>query len=382
MNYSFLFLSAATLLLATTLVGCADDAPSEETFRGVRIDLVIGDVDVPALTFDVICEDGFELSGQFNVNDDLDPPVWSALMDLPVGDCSITLTAPDDEGIPICSGSSDFTVRLNETAKVNVVLTCFVNSHDEGEPECVTLPDCELVWADEFNGDAVDLTKWEFQLGDGTQFGIPRWGNQELQWYMSRNATVADGVLTIQAREERIGRFNYTSSRLRSLGKGDWTYGRFEMRAKLPVGQGMWPAFWMLSSDPSIYGEWAASGEIDIMESTGDDPDRILATIHYGRTAPENESSSSSTRLPEGGASEFHEYAIEWKAGQIDWYLDGELYATRTSWYSSGGPYPAPFDVDFHLLLNLAVGGNLPGDPDATTVFPQDFVIDYVRVYQ
>ena len=247
---------------------------------------------------------------------------------------------------------------------------------------CFTQSDYELVWADEFDGSAVDPAKWEFQLGDGSQFGIPGWGNNELQWYTADNATVADGLLTIQAREESVGPFNYTSSRLRSLGRGDWTYGRFEMRARLPEGQGLWSAFWMFSSDPSIYGPWAACGEIDIMESIGSDPEAIFGTIHYGGTAPGNASSGAVTSLPTGTVDDFHEYAIEWLADEIRWCLDGKLYATKTDWFSTGGPFPAPFDVDFHLLLNLAVGGNFPGDPDSSTVFPQSYVIDYVRVYQ
>ena len=160
-----------------------------------------------------------------------------------------------------------------------------------------------MVWSDEFDGNAVDTSKWEFMLGDGSQFGIPGWGNNEKQWYTTNNATVADGVLTITAREEQAGNKNYTSSRLRSLGRGDWTYGRFEMRAKLPVGQGMWPAFWMLSSFPEAYGVWAASGEIDIMESTGDDPEVIFGTIHYGGSF-DNRFSSRSTRLPDGTATD------------------------------------------------------------------------------
>ncbi|MEM6641282.1 MAG: family 16 glycosylhydrolase, partial [Pseudomonadota bacterium] len=248
--------------------------------------------------------------------------------------------------------------------------------------QCVNIEDCQLVWSDEFDGDAVDTTKWEFQLGDGSQFGIPGWGNNEKQWYTSNNATVADGVLTITAREEQAGNKNYTSSRLRTLNRGDWTYGRFEMRAKLPEGQGLWPAFWMLSSYPQVYGIWAASGEIDIMESIGSDPDRIFGTIHYGGSFPDNVFSSRATRLEAGTFDEWHTYAVEWRAGDMRWYLDGELYGIQTSWFSTGGPYPAPFDINFHLLLNLAVGGNLPGDPDATTVFPQTLQVDYVRVYQ
>ncbi len=227
--------------------------------------------------------------------------------------------------------------------------------------QCDGLAGCVLVWSDEFDGTDVDLGKWTFQLGDGSEVGLPGgWGNNELQYYQAENATVAGGLLTITAREESVGGLDYTSARMRSLGKGDWTFGRMEMRARMPIGQGLWPAFWMLSSDLSIYGPWAASGEIDIVEYIGSDPNRIFGTIH----------------------DDFHVFAIEWEPGEIRWYVDGVEFASRDSWFSTSGPFPAPFDVDFHLLLNLAVGGNLPGPPDGTTVFPQEYVIDYVRVYQ
>ena len=263
-------------------------------------------------------------------------------------------------------------------------LLCFAAIFASGSivsAQCETIPDCELVWSDEFDGQVVDQSKWEFQNGDGTQFGIPGWGNNELQWYSPANASVANGVLTIQAREQSVGSYDYTSTRMRTLGLGDWTYGRFEMRARLPVTQGMWPAFWMLSSVPD-YGSYAATGEIDIMESRGSNPEEIFGTIHYGGASPNVVSSGGTTMLPAGTATDFHVYAIEWKAGQIRWYVDGQLYSEKFSWFSTGGVYPAPFDVDFHLLLNLAVGGSFGGNPDNTTVFPQDYVIDYVRVYQ
>ena len=151
----------------------------------------------------------------------------------------------------------------------------------------------------------------------------------------------------------------------------------------MPIGQGFWPAFWMLSSDTSIYGPWAASGEIDIVEYIGSDPNRIFGTIHYGASFPGNIFSSTDYFLPSGTFNDdFHVFAMEWEFGEIRWYVDGVQYASRDSWFSTGGPFPAPFDVDFHLLLNMAVGGNLPGPPDGTTVFPQEYVIDYVRVYQ
>jgi beta-glucanase (GH16 family) len=246
--------------------------------------------------------------------------------------------------------------------------------------QCALVPTCQLAWADEFDGSTVDAARWEVMLGDGTAYGIPGWGNNELQYYTSANATVANGLLTITARRENAGGRNYTSARLRSRGRGDWTYGRFETRARLPSGQGLWPAFWMLSSVPD-YGGWAASGEIDILEARGQDPARILTTIHYGGPSPANVSSGSGTFLPPGTEQDFHEYAVEWQRGEIRWYVDDQLVATKTNWYSTAAPFPAPFDVDFHLLLNLAVGGTFVGSPSAATPFPAEYVIDYVRVY-
>ena len=250
--------------------------------------------------------------------------------------------------------------------------------------QCDRLPSCELVWADEFDGAALDLSKWEVMLGTGTTYGLPAgWGNNELQSYQAANAEVAGGLLTMTARRESAAGSEYTSARLRTRGKGEWTYGRVEMRARLPIGRGLWPAFWMLPTS-AAYGAWAASGEIDIMEYLGSEPSRVLGTLHYGARWPQNVFSSNDYFLP-GGASfhdDFHTFAVEWERGEIRWYVDGRHYATQTEWFSSAAPYPAPFDVDFHLLVNLAVGGNFPGAPDASTQFPQEYVIDWIRVYQ
>lgn len=239
---------------------------------------------------------------------------------------------------------------------------------------------CTLLWEDEFNGSAVDLTKWEFQIGDGTAFGIPGWGNNELQYYRAENSTVANGELTITAKNETFGGKNYTSSRLRTLANGDWTYGRFEMRAKLPSSQGSWPAFWMLSSTPATYGFWPASGEIDIVEQVSANPDTIINALHFGNAGGGSTFLTSTYNLAAGTAGNYHVYALEWEPGVLRWYIDGVLVETRSSWFSSGGVYPAPFDVPFHLLLNHAVGGNLGGTPNPAA-YPSDYVIDYVRVY-
>ncbi len=236
--------------------------------------------------------------------------------------------------------------------------------------------------ADEFDGAEVDQTRWSFQIGDGCDINLCGWGNNELEWYLAENATVADGFLTITAKEEQVGGKNYTSTRMRTINKGDWTYGRIEARAKLPVGKGFWPAIWMLPTTET-YGGWAASGEIDIMEYVGDKPTEVLGTLHYGAPWPDNLSSSTTFTLQEGAFNDdFHVFVLEWKPGEIRWYVDEVLYATQNNWSTTSGTFPAPFDQDFHLLMNVAVGGNLPGNPDASTVFPQTMVVDYVRVFR
>lgn len=242
--------------------------------------------------------------------------------------------------------------------------------------------DWQLIWADEFETVSVDVGKWEFQIGDGSAYGIPGWGNNELQYYRSENATLENGKLVITAKKETFGGKSYTSTRMRTYLKGDWTYGRFEIRAKLPFGKGIWPAIWMLPTD-NTYGGWAASGEIDIMELVGHEPNKVHGTLHFGGAWPNNASANAFHTLPTGRfADDFHVFRIEWKPGEIRWYMDDVLYHTRTQWWSSNGPFPAPFDKRFHLLLNVAVGGNWPGSPDATTTFPQRMEVDYVRVYR
>ena len=242
------------------------------------------------------------------------------------------------------------------------------------------IPPCPvLVWSDEFDGSTLDLTKWTPQIGDGCP-SLCGWGNSELEYYRAENAVVANGTLSIIAKEESFGGKNYTSARLRTKDKADFTYGRFEASIKLPVGQGIWPAFWMLSTDEP-YGGWPQSGEIDIMEILGQEPDLLHGTIHYGPAWPNNQSSTATYRLLNGIFNDdFHEFAIEWDVNEIRWYIDDYLFSTKTA--ADVAPNAWPFDHDFHMLLNMAVGGNWPGPPNASTVFPQVMEVDYVRVYK
>lgn len=237
----------------------------------------------------------------------------------------------------------------------------------------------QLVWSDEFSGSSLDLSKWDPQIGDGCDINLCSWGNNELEYYKAENATVSNGTLKITAKEERVRSKKYTSARIRTKNLGDWTYGRFEASIKLPFGQGIWPAFWMLPTD-EVYGFWPQSGEIDIMELVGHEPATAHGTIHYGLPSPNNQFQGGSYKLHSGIFNDaFHEFAIEWEPGEIRWYIDGYHYLTKTT--ANVAPYTWPFDQDFHFLLNVAVGGNWPGSPDNSTVFPQVMEVDYVRVY-
>ena len=241
-------------------------------------------------------------------------------------------------------------------------------------------PGWELVWSDEFNDHSLDASKWEFEVN--ARGG----GNNELQYYVTNNVRVRDGVLSIEARREHCtgpeGTRDYTSSRIRTRFKGDWTHGRFDIRAKLPKGKGIWPAIWMLPTDER-YGGWPNSGEIDIMELLGHEPNKVHGTLHYGDVAKGHASQGASHTLAQGSFSDdFHVFRLDWEPGAMRWYVDDHLYQTQTNWHTRTHAFPAPFDQRFHLILNLAVGGNWPGKPDSTTVFPQAMAVDYVRVYR
>lgn len=258
--------------------------------------------------------------------------------------------------------------------------TAVKDDDDDGVPQ--TIGDWQLVWNDEFEGDRVDTGKWSFQVGDGCDIGLCGWGNNELQSYTTSNATVEGGKLVITAKRESIGGKDYTSTRMRTVNKGDWKYGRFEIRAKLPPGQGFWPAIWLLPTDRT-YGGWAASGEIDIVEARGQTPRTVLGTLHYGNTSPNNQSSGGAYSLPSGFFTDsFHTFVLEWSEGRMLWYVDDVFYQVQTEWNTVSAPFPAPFDQRFHLLLNVAVGGDFVGAPDGTTTFPQAMEVEYVRVYQ
>ncbi len=279
-----------------------------------------------------------------------------------------------------------------------------------GTPAQPAAADWKLVWSDEFDGPSIDRTKWDFDIGNGFyNYGnntwISGWGNGELEYYTREpeNAFVKDGMLHIRVLKESFLGCGFTSAKLKSRKKDGsplfcQRYGRFEFRARLPTGKGIWPALWMLPQDDK-YGGWPRSGEIDLMEAKGQEPTKVLGTLHFGSGWPANTHTSRGYALPGGGSiAEFHVYALEWQPGRIRWLVDDQPYATQSFWWSSGktsggqgvrpakeaelNPWPAPFDQPFYLIMNVAVGGNFLGNPDHTTRFPAEMLVDYVRVYE
>ncbi len=267
-----------------------------------------------------------------------------------------------------------------------------------------------LVWNDEFDGEAIDTTKWDFDLGNGffdykTHRYVSGWGNEELQYYTREpgNVYVRDGLLHIRALKEQLHGCGYSSARLKSRRLDgaplfSKRYGKFEFRAKVPHGKGMWPALWLLPQDDA-YGVWAASGEIDVLEIVGERPTEYLGSVHFGSTFPKRELVTHVHKLAAGSTvGDFHVYAVEWEPGEIRWSVDGMVWATQSFWWSCSkvrnnqglrarsaadlNPWPAPFDQPFYIVMNLAVGGNFPGVPNPATQFPAEMIVDYVRVYE
>ena len=236
----------------------------------------------------------------------------------------------------------------------------------------------KLVWSEEFNYSGLpDSSKWSYDVGGHG------WGNNELQYYTKakkENARVEEGHLILEARKEKAENREYTSARLVTKNKGDWKYGRIEVRAKLPQGRGVWPAIWMLPTEWK-YGGWPASGEIDIMEFVGYQPDSVYGTVHTKAFNHAIGTQKGKGLKFDDLSTAFHVYAIEWKENKIDFFVDDKHYLTFEN--TGRGSAEWPFDQAFHLILNIAVGGGWGGKMGVdSSVYPQQMRIDYVRVYQ
>lgn len=232
-----------------------------------------------------------------------------------------------------------------------------------------------LVWRDEFNGTELDPSAWTFEIG------ASGWGNNELQYYRPENTFFSAGNLIIEARKENFSSAPYTSSRIITKGKKEFKYGRIDIRAALPQGQGIWPALWMLGGNIDAV-NWPSCGEIDIMELIGHQPNRVYGTAHYASTTNQHLFDGSSKALA-GTAKfgdEFHVFSLVWEQDRIRWLIDDVQFYEITPGTTAPAVYP--FNNNFFFIFNLAVGGQWPGNPDATTNFPQRLIVDYVRVFQ
>jgi beta-glucanase (GH16 family) len=272
----------------------------------------------------------------------------------------------------LCSRSS----YMNLAKKILFIgnlLACFIVL------SCITPRKSEaykLVWSDEFNGPAIDTASWSFATGTGGN----GWGNHELEYYTPRkeNAEIKNGQLVITARKEDYNGYAYTSARMLTKGKRDFVYGRVDIRAKLPEGQGIWPALWMLGANIDSVG-WPACGEIDIMEMIGHKPDTVFGTLHWGR---ENHRSKGGNFGLAAGKfkDDFHIFSLLWETDSIGIMVDDHKFFSISRQEFSNGEYP--FDKPQYFLFNVAVGGDWPGSPDVSTVFPQQMIVDYIRVFQ
>ncbi len=290
---------------------------------------------------------------------------------------SASSSKTESSSVAESSSKADSSASDSSSADSSVIDT---SKTDEKTPE---LEGYNLLWSDEFNGTKMDESIWSYDPHE------PGWTNNELQEYTTStdNVFVKDGKLILKAiKTDKGGSDYYTSGKIKSQNKKDFTYGKITISAKVPQGQGLWPALWMMPTDESKYGQWPKCGEIDIMEVLGNDVSTAYGTVHYGEPHGEQQ---GTVKLESGSfADSFHEYSVEWEPGEMRWYIDGKQYLKVNDWFTAvkgedDKPYPAPFNQPFYIQMNLAVGGDWPGNPDASTNFDKaEFEIDYVRVYQ
>jgi len=288
-----------------------------------------------------------------------------------------TLKEADEEFKVIISNPVNATIQNSEGIGTirNDDTYIFVPADGYITPESYTGYD--LVWQDEFDGNELNQNDWSYEIGAGG------WGNNELQYYTDRadNSRVQDGNLIIEAKQESFSGSNYTSARLITSGKQSFTWGRVDIRAILPEGQGVWPALWMLGENIWTIG-WPACGEIDIMELVGHEPSTVHGTAHWGpqgQTFSNNAGTGFNLSGGEKFSDKYHVFSIIWEPGKIKWLVDDQQYFQIEN-ADINEAYR--FDDEFFFIFNIAVGGNWPGSPDASTQFPQQMIVDYIRVFQ
>jgi hypothetical protein len=390
MKNTFLFL---LLSLTVLIIGCSpDDAPNPELPSIIIQDATVIETDNDqTVGITVTLNKAAETNVVFNYST-IAGTALSGVDFNPISDELFTINAGETtgniefviKGDNVEEGDETFEIAfLNPVggSLVNSKITVTISDDDVdggvqipsgGYDAPATYPGFTLVWEDNFDGTALG-SHWTQEIGRGSS----GWGNNELQYYRAQNTTVANGYCIIEAKQENFSGANYTSSRMITKGAEDFKYGRIDIRAALPEGQGIWPALWMLGSNIDQV-SWPNCGEIDIMEIVGHEPNKLHGTLHWGDVngnhAQYGGYKNSSIDLSE----EFNVYSIIWTQTQITWLLNNVQYHVINI-------NEAQFDEfreNFFFIMNVAVGGNWPGSPDATTVFPQRMIVDYIRVHQ
>jgi beta-glucanase (GH16 family) len=270
--------------------------------------------------------------------------------------------------------------KITKTKATGTIINdgTYLPTDNKGFTSPKSYPGYKLVWSDEFSENELNEDEWNYETGTGDN----GWGNNELEYYTSRpqNIFLSSGNLIIEARKEKYSGSDYTSTRITTQGKKEFTYGRIDIRAKLPVDHGMWPALWMLGGNISSVG-WPKSGEIDIMELIGKNPKQVVGSFHWQKADGSEGTVNNSHTLSSGDFSQkFHVFSLIWSRDSLKILVDDTPYAQASRQDLSNGTYP--FDDPFFLIFNVAVGGDWPGPPDNTTDFPQRMFVDYVRVFQ
>ncbi len=309
------------------------------------------------------------------------------VLTIPIGSTSAEIKI-DVVADSLKEGDEDFKVVFSnvKNATLNQAeVICTIRNDDTYVPssnEGFTSPDnysgYKLAWADEFNGTAINTADWSYDIGGSG------WGNNESQYYTNdaKNAYLKNGKLVIEAIKEKTVNRDYSSARLLTKGKKEFTFGRIDIRAKLPYGQGIWPALWMLGANINQV-SWPACGEIDIMEHLGHDSKKVYGTIHWGNVGDTKSKNTQGVYVLQSGktfADEFHVFSMDWEKDKLSILVDDKVIFTTTAAKLGANPYP--YNAPFFFIFNVAVGGIWPGYPDATTTFPQRMEVDYIRVFQ
>jgi hypothetical protein len=370
MQNTSLFKLMALLLIILVLFACEEDNPVDQTNpSNLLVEYNFADGNNQTIIIQASADNAVEF--QLRVGSDPEPVASNTN-----GKFEYTFEFPGSHIIDVRAlGSSG--KYLREEITVNIIDDNPV-SIDQGYTTPLEYAGYQLVWNDEFNGNSLNTANWVFEIGDGCPH-LCGWGNNELQFYRSENAWVSDGVLTIEARSQSMGNRNYTSARLKTQGKHSFQYGRIDIRALLPRGQGIWPALWMLGDNITSVG-WPRCGEIDIMELIGGGPgrdNRVHGTLHWYNNG--HVFTGGSYTLPSGiFANEYHVFSIIWDELSIKWFVNDIQYHE----INIAPSHMTEFHQSHFLIFNVAVGGIWPGNPNETTILPQQMKVDYVRVFQ